>query len=90
MISTDKARWELSIEEKYAIHWLEENGFEGELARQYVSKTRFSLRKEGVEDTFELAQGVKNMDVKAYMEQYGKQFAMLQEFTRLRKLAGKK
>lgn len=90
MIRTDKAKWDLSPEEKYAVQWLTEKGFEGELVKQYISKTRFSLRKEGVEDTFELAQGVKNMDVKAYMEQYGKQFAMLQEFTRLRKLAGKK
>ena len=39
MIDLKKARWDLSPEEKYAVKWLVENGFEGELARQYVSKT---------------------------------------------------
>ena len=80
MISTDKARWELSIEEKYAIQWLEENGFEGELARQYVSKTMFTARKDGVKTTFELPQGVQGVNVKAYMEFFRKEFAMLQAY----------
>lgn len=80
MISTDKARWELSLEEKYAILWLEENGFEGELARQYVSKTIFTARKDGVETTFELPQGVQGVNVKAYMEFFRKEFSMLQAY----------
>lgn len=90
MIDTDNARWDLSPEEQYAVQWLAERGFEGALVKQYITKTRFALRKDGVEDTFELAQGVKNMDVKAYMEQYGKQFAMLQELARRRENGGRK
>ena len=80
MIDLKKARWDLSPEEKYAVKWLVENGFEGELARQYVSKTMFTARKDGVETTFELPQGVQGVNVKAYMEFFRKEFAMLQAY----------
>lgn len=80
MIDTGKARWDLSAEEKCAIQWLEENDFDGELTNQYVSKTKFSLRKDGVETTFELPQGVQGVNVKAYMELFYKQFAMLKAY----------
>lgn len=84
MIDTSKAQWELSKEEKAAIKWLNENGYEGELVKQYLSKTKFILHKDGVEDAFELPQGMKNMNTRKYMEQYKVSFEMKKELIELR------
>ena len=54
MIDISNAKWDLSKEEKYVIKWLNEKGFDGKLVKQYVSKTIFSLSKDGITDTFEL------------------------------------
>lgn len=84
MIDTNKARWDLSKEEKYVINWFNEHGFHGEIVKQYVSKTKFIVSKNGVTDNFELQQGLSNMDIKKYMSQYEKQFDLLCELTKLR------
>ena len=73
----ENKKWDFSKEEEYAIRWLLENGFEVELKEQFVSKTKFSVRKDGVLDSFDLMQGLKKMNIRSYMEQYGKQFEML-------------
>lgn len=79
-IDTSKAKWDLSKEEQYAIEWFEQNGFEGELVKQYISKTKFSVSKDGVQDNFELPQGIAGMNIAAYMEQYRKTFGLLREY----------
>lgn len=73
----ENKKWDFSKEEEYAIGWLLENGFEVELKEQFVSKTKFFVRKDGVLDSFDLTQGLKKMNIRSYMEQYGKQFEML-------------
>lgn len=83
MIDTSKAKWELSAEEQYAIEWFNQNGFSGTLDRQCISKTKFTITKDGVADKFELQSGT-DYDIAAYMEQYGRSFEMLCELTRLR------
>lgn len=85
MINVDKAKWALSLEEQYAIRWFAENGFEGEIVKQYVSKTKFAVCKDALNDDFELPQGLKGMNVKAYMEQYRKQFALKQKLAMAQK-----
>ena len=87
MIDTSKKKWDLSKEEKYAIKWFEENGFNGTLEKQYISKTIFTIEKDGIEDRFELVQGVEGMNVRAYMKQYGKNWDMLCELRRLKRQA---
>ena len=83
MIDTSKARWELSNEEKFAIDWFNRNGFSGNLNKQYISKTKFIVTKDGVTDKFELQSGT-GYDIAVYMEQYGRSFEQLCELTRLR------
>lgn len=84
MIDITKQKWNFSKEEKYAIKWLNEHGFSGELKKQYISKTVFSVCKDGVQDSFELPQGLKKMNVKKYMEQFSKNWGMLVELNKLR------
>ncbi len=73
----ENKKWDFSNEEEYAIGWFLENGFEVELKEQFVSKTKFFVCKDGVLDSFDLTQGLKKMNIRSYMEQYGKQFEML-------------
>ena len=58
MIDLSKVKWTLSNEELYAIEWFEKNGFSGSLDRQYISKSKFTVTKNGVNDKFELQLGV--------------------------------
>lgn len=85
MIDVSNAKWDFSAEEKYVAAWLEENGFTWKLERQYVSKTKFIVHKNGVSDTFDLVQGVKGMNMKSYMTQFLRNFDMLCELDGLRK-----
>ena len=65
---------ELSKNEKYVIRWFEENGFKIIDVKQYITKTKFKIIKNGEEDIFELLNGVT--DIKKYMEMYDKNFKM--------------
>lgn len=70
------AKWELSQEEKYAIDWFEKNGFDVKMERQYVSKTIFTVSKNGLSDKFELPQGGTLKDFMGYMNIFKKQWEM--------------
>lgn len=59
---------QLSKNEEYVIKWFEENGIEVISAKQYISKTKFKIRKDGIEDNFELLSEVT--DIEKYMEMY--------------------
>ena len=63
-----KLEKQLSKNEEYVIKWFEENGIEVISAKQYVSKTKFKIRKDGIEDDFELSSEITN--IKKYMEMY--------------------
>lgn len=76
MIDTSKAKWEFSKEDKYIFKWLEENGFDAVLEKQYISKMKVTVTKNGVTDNAEFVSGMR-YDVKAYMEQYRKSFELL-------------
>lgn len=85
MIDTSSAKWDLSKEELYAINWFNQHGFDGRLEKQFVSKSIFVISKDNITDKFELMQGVKNMDIRAYMNQYERNWKMLCELSELRK-----
>lgn len=85
MIHTDNAKWDFSKEEKYALAWFDEHGFDVVLEKQYVSKTIFTVSKDGMSDKFELAQGVKGMKIEKYMGQWLKNWEMYCELIELRK-----
>lgn len=84
MIDTSNAKWDLSPEERYAVTWFNDHGFSGRIVKQYVSKTKFLVSKDGVEDRFELIQGVKDLDIYAYMQQYLKSFNLLCEINQMK------
>lgn len=84
MIDISKAKWDLSKEERYAVKWFNENGFDGMLVAQFLSKTKFVVHKNGVTDNFDLPQGYKGINVKKVMEQYRKSFSTLCELVALR------
>lgn len=85
MIDTSNAKWNLSKEESFAVEWFNDNGFSGKIEKQFVSKTIFCVEKDGVSDRFELAQGVKGINMKSIMSNYAKNFETLQELIALRK-----
>lgn len=72
MIDTSNANYDFSKEEAYAIQWLNDNGFNGKIVRQSTGKTVFQIEKDGVEDKFELPQGVVYKSIEKYMEQFRK------------------
>lgn len=77
MIDISNAKWDLSKEEKYAVKWFNDNGFEGELDKQLLSKTKFNISKNGVSDTFELPNGLEKVNIKNVMSDYARSFDML-------------
>lgn len=83
MVDTSKAKWEFSKEDKYIFDWLEKNGFDAVLEKQYISKMKVSVSKNGVTDNAEFISGTR-FDVKSYMEQYRKSFNLLCELQKLR------
>ena len=85
MIDISNAKWEFSKEEKFAIQWFNDNGYDGKIIKQYISKTIFEISKDGITDKFELPQGVVFKNIKGYMEQYRKNWELLCELKRLRK-----
>ena len=89
MIDISNAKWDFSKEEKFAIKWFEENGYNGRIIKQYISKTIFEITKDGITDKFELPQGIVFKNIKGYMEQYRKNWEMLCELYRLRSEAEK-
>lgn len=88
MLDTSRAQWEISKEEKYALDWFERNGFDAVLEKQFLSKTNFSVSKNGVTDKFSLPHGEK-VNVKKVMEQFARAFELLCELQELRKQARK-
>lgn len=69
-----KLEKQLSKNEEYVIKWFEENGIEVISAKQYISKTKFKIRKDGIEDNFELLSEVTNIE--KYMEMYKRSLDM--------------
>ena len=85
MIDTSNAKWDFSKIEEYAIKWFNENGFDGKIEKQYLSKTIFTVSKDGVADKFELHQDIKIKSIKKYIDQYMVNWNRLVELNELRK-----
>lgn len=68
----DKSKNELLAEQ-----WFMDNGYGFKLEKQYVSKTVYTVQKDGLTDKFELPSEVSDMD--KYMELYRKNFDMMKK-----------
>lgn len=78
-----KLEKQLSKNEEYVIKWFEENGIEVISAKQYISKTKFKIRKDGIEDDFELLSEVT--DIEKYMEMYKQSLDMNLQIEEMKK-----
>lgn len=87
MIDTSTAKWNFSKEEKYAIQWLNDNGFSRRVAKQLLSKTIFEVSKDGVTDQFVLNEGVNSKQMPSCMKQFEKNWETLCELQKLRQQA---
>ena len=85
MIDITNAKWEFSKNEKFVIKWLEDNGYNGKIVKQYISKTIFEISKDGVTDKFELIQSIPSQNIDEYMEQFKRNWEMLCQVQQLRK-----
>ena len=72
-----KCKWEKSTNEKKAESEMEDYGFNIIEVKQYISKTKYKVSKEGVEYTFEVYTDVSN--IKNYMRLVFETFEMKQE-----------
>lgn len=90
MIDTTNAKWDFSKEEKYVIKWFNDNGFNGKIIKQYVSKTIFEIEKDNIVDKFELPQGIVFHNISSYMKQFQKNWDMICELHKLRQLNRRK
>ena len=86
MIDIKDTKWDLGKEEKAAIKWLDNNGYNGKILKQYISKTIFEISKDGITDKFELPQSIDSKQIKNYMEQFQKNWDMLCELKKLRQM----
>lgn len=84
MIDVSNAKWELTDNDLYAIEWLKNHSFDVVLEKQYLSKTKYRVRKNGVESRLYVPKGF-NYDIKSYMAQYENQFDLLYKLTNLQK-----
>lgn len=84
MIDTTNAKWDFSKEEEYVIKWFNDNGFNGKVIKQYVSKTIFEIEKDNIVDKFELPQGIVFNSISSYMKQFKKNWDMMCELHKLR------
>lgn len=76
MIDLSNVKWDMSPEEKYAVKWFNDNGFDGNV-QQLLSKTKFAVTKNGVTDTSFQIPTIPNVKIKDLMEQYRQSFEML-------------
>jgi hypothetical protein len=74
--------YEKTKNEKYAEEWFAEHGFQFTLVKQYISKTEYTVSKDGIIDNFELPSTV--MDINQYMKQFEKSFSMKVEIEKLK------
>lgn len=82
MINTEKAKWQFSKEDNYIFEWLDKNGFDAVLEKQYISKLHVTVTKDGVTDHARFESGMR-YDVKSYMEQYRKSFELLCKISKI-------
>ena len=84
MLDLSKVKWDMSPEEKYAVKWFNDHGFDGDV-QQLLSKTKFTVTKKGVTDTSFQIPTIPNVKVKDLMEQYSRSFELLCKLQSLNK-----
>ena len=81
MKNLDRHTWDWSRGEKYAIRWLEENGYDVTVNSRHVSADHFTVAKAGITTRFRLPLGDPKINYRNIMEQFERDFILL---TRIR------
>ena len=84
MLDLSKVKWDMSPEEKYAVKWFNDHGFDGDV-QQLLSKTKFTVTKNGVTDTSFQIPTIPKVKIKDLMEQYSRSFELLCKLQSLNK-----
>ena len=74
MLDLSNQKWEFNKEEKRALEWLVENGFDVVLKKQFLTKIVLEVSKNGVSDIFHIPKGITN--IKEYMALENKKFQL--------------
>lgn len=74
MLDLSNQKWDFNKEEKRAIEWLVENGFDVVLKKQFLSKIVLEVSKNGVSDIFDIPKGITN--IKGYMALENEKFKL--------------
>lgn len=74
MIDLKAKVWELHPREEKAIKWLDEQGYDVVLIKQYLSKLVFEVSKNGIKEKFEFPKDVT--DVIGYMKLFEQSFEL--------------
>lgn len=75
--------WERNKAEVYAEKYWTEHEFDFEVKRKYMSKTIYTIRKDGLEFPYTITSDV--MDVEAYMGFFAEQFELRKQIAELQK-----
>lgn len=81
MIDLRNQKWDFSKEDEYIFAWLDQHGFDAVLEKQYISRMKVTVSKNGFTDETSFPSGVR-FDVKSYMEEWEKSFNMLCELAK--------
>ena len=84
MIDTSKIKWDLSDAEKAVFSWLNENGFTGEVKRQYQTKIKVTIEKQGVSMEIDIPSSLAMDTVESYLVRLERDFSMTCELYALR------
>lgn len=76
MKNMDSKEWEFTNGEKYAINWLEKNGFDVVLRRRTITRDFFIVTKDDISYDFRLPLGDSKINYKGIMEQFAYSFEL--------------
>ncbi|MCK9577071.1 MAG: hypothetical protein M0R51_14300 [Clostridia bacterium] len=74
--------YEKTKNEMYAESWLKEHELKFKLIKQYFSKTKYVVKKDGITENFELPSDI--VDIELYMKAFEKDFGMKKEIEALK------
>lgn len=84
MVNTSKIKWDLSEAEKAVFKWLNDNEFTGEVKRQYQTKIKCIVEKEGVSTEVDIPSSLTMDTVSDWLIRFEKDFKMQRELYELR------
>lgn len=89
MRDTTKAKWDFSKEDEQIFDWLEKHGFDAILEKQYISKMKIRVSKNGLESVEDFPSG-RVFDVSAYMGNFLQSWEMFSKIQKRKEMSDNK